>query len=274
MALILKIIRKLIRLTKTAVIDNPLSVKVRVADYEKTFETATDCHLFRGVYNNFQEAIDSAPSTKGIGYDHPEPASFYLDRIEQIFASDYPVLFWLGSLLKPGCKVFDLGGHIGVGFYAYQKYLDYPEGLRWLVCDVEEVIITGKMLAERKRDPRIAFTTNYAEADGHDVLFASGSLQYIEKSLAALLEPLSMKPAHLIINLLPVHDGKPFVTLNNIGAVFCPYHVFNKAELIASMRALGYECVDIWKNEEKRCAIPFYPEHSLDAYHGFYFRAC
>jgi hypothetical protein len=30
--------------------------------------------------------------------------------------------------------------------------------------------------------------------------------------------------------------------------------------------------VDHWNNPDKSCPIPFYPEHSLDGYHGFYFR--
>jgi hypothetical protein len=30
--------------------------------------------------------------------------------------------------------------------------------------------------------------------------------------------------------------------------------------------------VDSWENPDKKCEIPFHPEHSLERYHGFYFR--
>jgi putative methyltransferase (TIGR04325 family) len=271
--IILRIINKIIRISKKILIDNPLSTKVRMLDYEMHFSKAVGVNLFRGVYKNFQEATDSAPSTKPIGYDHPEPANMYIDRTEQVYSSDYPALFWLSSILKTNCKVFDLGGHVGVSYYAYQQYLNYPAGLQWLICDVPEVTRSGKNLAEKKKDSRLTFTNDYDAVDGYDVLLASGSLQYIEASLADLLNPIQNKPRHIIINLLPVYDGNSFVTLQNIGTAFCPYQIFNKTGLIESLISIGYECIDIWRNEEKECGIPFHPEHSLDVYHGFYFRA-
>lgn len=271
--LLLRIFNKIARISKKIFVDNPLSVKLRKRDYDIHFSKASWANLFRGVYNNFQQAADSAPATKPMGYDHPEPANMYIQRTRQVYSSDYPVLFWLSSILKTNCKVFDLGGHIGVSYYAYQQYLDYPEDMQWLVCDVPEVTRAGKIHAEKKHDTRLTFTNDYEAADGYDVLLASGSLQYIETPLTDLLQPLQKKPHHIIINLLPAYDGESFVTLQNIGTVFCPYQILNRTELIESLQAIGYECIDMWRNEEKECVIPFHPEHSLDAYHGFYFRS-
>ena len=71
---------------------------------------------------------------------------------------------------------------------------------------------------------------------------------------------------------MPVYDDEAFVTLQNIGTVFCPYKIFNNIELIETLSAICYECIDMWRNEEKECQIPFHPRQSLDVYYGFYFR--
>lgn len=271
-SILLRIINKLLRISRSILIENPLSISIRKLGYEQLFSKATGANLFRGVFSSFSEAVASAPSTKPIGYDHPEPAGMYVDRTHRVYSSDYPVLFWIRSILKPGLKIFDLGGHIGVSYYAYQKYLEYPDGLQWLVCDVPEVTQAGEKFAKNRQESRLKFTNDYAAVDSHELLLASGSLQYIEESLAELLEPITNKPGHIIVNLLPAYEGEPFVTLQNIGTVFCPYRIVNTVELLGSMQKLGYECVDIWRNEEKECLIPFHPDRSLDVYHGFYFR--
>ena len=160
-----------------------------------------------------------------------------------------------------------------MAYYAYQKYITYPEGLNWLVCDVEEVALEGRRVAERKQDKVIDFTTDVKDGDGKDIFFASGSLQYMEQSLAEMLADFDNMPQHLIINLLPVHDEKEFYTLQNIGFSFCPYHIFKADKFIAAVLDLGYEIVDRWHNPEKECQIPFNEGESLDFYSGFYFRS-
>ncbi|CAG0882008.1 unnamed protein product [Cyprideis torosa] len=250
-------------------------------EYEDHFATASAENLFRGVYSRFEEAIQSAPQTKPMGYDHDAPANMYKDRLERIYPSDYPILFWLEKALashrlndKGGVcdRVFDLGGHIGVAFYSYRNYIQYPQTIDWQVCDVEAVTRAGLRLAEKRAATQLSFTTYYDEADGRDIYFSSGALQYLEEPFASLIARLSSKPGHLLLNLLPLCDGDGFVTLQNIGTAFCPYRVSNKNEFIASVLALGYELVDQWDNPEKSCNIPFYPEQSLDHYTGMYFR--
>lgn len=242
-------------------------------EYEKTFSTSTDKNLFRGVYKNYASALASAPDTKDTGYDHSEPARMYKDRLDRIYPSDYPVIFWLEKAFTEGAaSVIDFGGHIGVGYYAYQNYIRFPETLRWLVCDVEEVTLEGKRLAERKQIENLTFTTDLNHGDGRDILFASGSLQYMEKSLAEMLDGFEQIPSHIIVNLLPVHDTDEYYTLQNIGFSFCPYHIFKDEKFIRELNDMGYEMVDQWHNLEKQCAIPFHENNSLDHYNGYYFR--
>lgn len=222
---------------------------------------------------NYQAALSTAPDTKETGYDHSEPAKMYKDRLVQIYPSDYPVIFWLEKIFNAGASsLIDFGGHVGVAYYAYQKYISYPDNLDWLVCDVDEVTQEGRRVATRKDSSGLAFTTDINDGDGKNVFFASGSLQYMENSLAEMLQVYKNLPQHLLINLLPVHDDKEFFTLQNIGFSFCSYHVFKADKFVSALQDLGYQLADRWGNPEKACSIPFYERESLDHYNGFYFK--
>ena len=242
--------------------------------YERMFAENREANLFRGVFETFDAAQASAPSTRPVGYDHPGPAGMYMDRVRRIYPSDYPILFWLDRLLRADCtRIFDVGGHIGVGYYAYRRYLDYPAALRWTVFDVPAVVQQGRALAQ-KMDPegRLAFSDTFEAGDGADILLASGSLQYLPDTLADRLKTLRTMPRHLLVNLLPVHERDSYYTLQSIGTAFCPYRIFSAASALGAYDAFGYTLVDTWENAEKRCDIPFHPGRSLDRYRGFYFR--
>ena len=63
--------------------------------------------------------------TRPLGQDGADAAGLYLKRIKRVYLSDYLVIFWLQKLFAQGqSAVFDLGGHIGIGYYGYQRYLD------------------------------------------------------------------------------------------------------------------------------------------------------
>lgn len=239
--------------------------------YERRF--SGDCFgSFRGVFENFAEARLSAPKTKSVGFNSSACAQQFKDRRSRIFSFDYPVLFWLGNLLREGVTVFDVGGHVGIQFYAYSRYLKYPAGLKWVVCDLPEITNEGRALAEVEHQPALSFTNRLQEADGADILIAAGALQYIESpSLSELLSELQQKPRHLLINKLPLYDGEQFVTLQNGGAAFHPQYVYNRQEFIDSLTALGYGLVDCWNVETHSGYIPFHPEKSFPYHSGLYF---
>ena len=208
-----------------------------------------------------------------LGYDNPAAAAMYVERTRKTYPTDYPVMFWLQKLLAQGfTSVFDLGGHIGVSYYAYRRYLTYPSTLRWTVHDVPAVNQRGREVAkERDADRYLSFSEDFNAVDGMDILIALGSLQYLPETLASRLAKLQKPPRHLILNLTPLHEQNSYFTLQSVGTAFCPYRITAIPTLLKALEELGYASVDHWENPDKKCSIPFFPRHSLDRYHGFYF---
>jgi putative methyltransferase (TIGR04325 family) len=253
--------------------------RVKEARYKRKFET-DGYGTFWGIYETFDRAIQAAPQTKPIGYNHAVLANEYQEMLEQenwensgrIIASyDYPVLFWLQSIFAEGYKsIFDFGGNVGIHFYVYSRYLTYPDDLQWMVCDYPEIINVGQKLAEKYGASSIGFTRDFKLGKEYDIFFASGSIQYIENLFSKF--DYTARPKHILINRLPLYDGEQFVTLQNGGRVFYPQFILNRAEFISAATDFGYELIDTWDDRNGSCIIPFYPEKSVYSYSGLYFK--
>jgi len=185
----------------------------RTAWYERAFRLRPGA--FRGVYGSFADAARAIPAGALEGYDHAPLAGLYRDRLEKLHASDYPVLCWFTRLLPRAPSILDFGGHVGIAFHSYRRYLDYPADLRWSVVDVPAVAEEGARLARGRDAAGLRFFTDVATAGAHEILLASGSLQYVEAPLAGLLGELGELPRHLIVSKLPLTRVAPFVTLQN-----------------------------------------------------------
>ncbi len=223
------------------------------------------------MFETFAQANQSAPKSKPLGFNIPEYANEFSERRNEIYSFDYPILFWLAKLLKENSKVFDYGGHLGTHYYAYARYLSYPIGMRWTVCDLPVITRMGEELSLKENAASISFTNDFASADGSDVLIAAGSLQYIEKpSLSVMLRRLVQQPAHILLNKLPLYDGPQFVTLQNGGPSFHPQYVFNRKEFVSSLEAIGYNLKDHWSVPTHAGYIPFHPENSFPCHSGLY----
>lgn len=247
----------------------------REARYARRFFAHTSLmkNLYRGVFASFAEAKASVPSTRRDGYDNPAAAELYRERTRRVFLNDYPLMLWLSKLFDAGnTSVFDLGGHIGLAYYAYQRYLRYPEAIRWCVFDVPAVREAGMVwAAEHDALRRLTFAARKTEADGFDILFAAGSLQYLDYTLAELLQGLSQRPWHLLLNSVPIHTSASYFTVQNMGTACCPYRITAEREFVDGLKAMGYVLRDRWENQQRSCVIPFHPDRSLDRYFGFYF---
>lgn len=239
--------------------------------YERRFAANTSENLFRGVFRSFEQAAASAPASRPIGYDHPEPAAMYRQRMKELYPTDYPVLFWLSQYLQGGARnLFELGGHVGVSYYSYQKVLRYPAELRWTVHDVPTVMERGRALASNVDSlGKLLFAPDFAQAAGADVFLAMGVLQYLPQTLAERLRSLSRLPPVLLLNLTPLHPQASYFTLQSIGTAFCPYRIDREDEFVASLQRLGYRLRDAWVNPDKSCRIPFHADRSLSYYRGY-----
>ncbi len=233
-----------------------------------------DSNTYFGAYRSYQEAISDAPEIMPSSYNFDAAADKYDDRRQRLTVSDYPVLYWLSRLLDAGeRRIFDLGGHIGVSYYAFQGQLDYPRDLRWCVHDVPKVVAAGqRWAAEHDEKRQLGFADTAREADGHDVLMSNGALQYLEYSLPELLQSLDAPPRHVLVNLTPMHPERDYFTLQNIGKAVLPYRVSSIPGFVAGMECLGYALVDDWQSHERYLRVPFEPACAIDCYSGFYFR--
>jgi putative methyltransferase (TIGR04325 family) len=246
---------------------------LRSLAYDRAFAQERSYGTFRGVFDNFAEALASAPASKPLGFDVPEFGRFFENRRDRVAASDYPVMFWLNQALAAGQTVFDLGGNVGVHFYAYQRYMKFPDQVIWVVCDVPAVVEAGKSMTVKGDEERLAYTSDFAGADGTDILLSAGTVQYIEKPILwDLLGGLAKRPRHVILSKLPLYAGPRYVTLQNGRVHYTAQYVFNRDELIDKLRALGYQLIDSWDDHTLSCHVPFHPERAVPKYSGLYLR--
>ncbi len=227
---------------------------------------------FVGVFDTFDEARRAAPSFRRVGYEHAVSANWYLKKLQGVTLEDYPVLFWLRAALEESRSLYEIGGHVGVAYYGYQSVLAYPPDLDWTICDVPDVVEAGRKLAAERGRTNLEFVSGPNEVEGADIVLTVGALQYVDApTLADTLHSFSKKPLHLLVSNTPTWDGSSFVTLQNLGTVFAPYRIFNRAEFLSSLEELGYELVDSW-HKMREVRIPRHPDKFTDRYSGFYLR--
>jgi len=229
---------------------------------------------FRGVYDDFRQAEAAAPRGKKIGYGHPDLAREYQKNLDlRLESFDYPVLFHLDRIID-GCRtVFDFGGNLGVHYLRYRRYLELDE-IKWIVLDLPEITTVGRETCAGLA--KIAFINEVAEfkEPQADILLASGSMQYLASPDLLLQKMIDRgrRPAHVLINCLPLYDGPQFVTLQNGGLVYYAQYVFNRERYIKSIENLDYELIDSWPDTADSCIIPFHSTRSVRAYTGLYFQ--
>jgi putative methyltransferase (TIGR04325 family) len=241
------------------------------ARYARTFQTERAANAWHGSFSSFAEASRAAPSRLPLGYDNQAGATIYDDLAPAVGAKDYPVLYWLSRIVTPSCRIFDLGGHIGLLYHSYRRYLPI-ERVQWVVYDVPAVVKAGAARARAKGTSELDFTDEFHHAGSADIILASGSLQYVETPFAEMLAGLSQKPNHVIVNKLPTQDHREIITLQNIGVAYCPYRIAARGTLIGSLAALGYELVDEWENPDPRTELPYNDEASPVTWRGYYYR--
>lgn len=259
----------LLRAAARRVRDSAPVVELRRRRYERMFARTHEYrNLTRGIYGSFEEARRAAPTSM--------PATYVLDdetyaRRATIESHDYPAMFWLRPILERGGTLLDLGGHVGLQYYLYEQYIRYADDLRWIVAEQPSVVDMGRKLALTRAPRHLSFVDG-VDGIGADVFLTAGCIQSVEEPLARLLGRLAHRPQAVLINKVPLVDQPTRVTLHNTGRSFSPCHLFNAAELISSIEALGYRLVDRWRCPDRAMTIPFHPDYRV-TYSGLYFQA-
>ena len=248
--------------TRELVLGVPLA---RELYFKRTFRQRSPA--CKGIYTSFSDArrdvpVDALPTAKD---------NYNEDRLDTLNFCDYPVVVWLLLLLPTAHYVFELGGSIGMGYFAYRRYVPLPAEFRWVICDLPEVIEAGCEVARKRGDTNLSFTIEREVEGDPDVYFTSGTLQYIEEPFTDVLRNLRRLPPHVIVNRVPMVGKEPYITLQHGGERFIPYKVVNREEFIAEMETIGYETVDTWVTER---AVSFLlePQYERPLFHGMYFR--
>jgi putative methyltransferase (TIGR04325 family) len=226
---------------------------------------------YRGIYASLEQARAAAPASRQFGYDNPQAAKLYRRHI-QLRWGDHAVLYWLSQTMAPASRLFDIGGNIGISFYAFEPYLHYPPEFQWRVYELPAAVELGRRFQQENPRSQLAFTTSLDDMAECDLVLASGALQYIDWNLADEFANRSHRPQHVLINKLPMYDGPEFVTLQDIGPTICAYRIFNQKNFMHSLEQLGYELVDQWEIGDLQCRIPFHPSRTVRAYRGMYFK--
>jgi putative methyltransferase (TIGR04325 family) len=206
----------------------------------EAFVANRDQNMFFGVHENWEEAVAAAAAFGQAGYDNSNSAQLY-DYRTRIDPHDYPSLYWISRSLDEGMNsVFDVGGAIGIKFIAFREHLKRWPSLQWLVQDVPAMAEHGRMLAlERGDAAQLRFTDCFEDGEGVDLLFASGVLQYLPKTLGELLRSYHKLPRRIVVNTAAIHPAHSFFTVNSIGTAFCPYRVQTQAELVRGLTGVS-----------------------------------
>ena len=230
-----------------------------------------------GVFESFEQARAWLPKTRE--FDQRELTDEYVEvRTQRVFAYDYPVLFWLAKAFEQGARrVWDIGGSVGVHYFAYRTYVEYPDGVEWLVSELPNVVEVGRELALREGAAGLSFSSALDPgAIEADVWISAGAMQFIETALQgnSLLARARYFPQHLLFNKLPLYEGDDFVATQNIGRrSFTPVHVYNRQRFVACIEELGYQLLDAWDVPERSFHLMGRPDKSFDHFSGLYFRA-
>jgi putative methyltransferase (TIGR04325 family) len=241
----------------------------RKASYDAFFRNSKNRNLFRGVYGSFEEASANAPASGPLGYDNEASVQPYESRVA-VFPNDYPAMFWLARSFYEGFRrLCDLGGSVGIKYYAFDRLIPLPMDLRWTVIEVPAAVVRGRQIAMERGAARLDFTERIEAVGDAELLFSSGSIQYLPEPLHVTLRRMQQLPRRILINTAALHPSETYYTVNGIGTAFCPYRIQSEAELTGRLGELGYRVVDRWKNIERGIEIPFEdPRYCLSHYSG------
>lgn len=229
---------------------------------------------FTGAYSSFEEAAVAAAG-KGslVGFDHEEIATFAFEQMCRVLPWDYPILFWMRTLLDEIDTLVDAGGHMGTKYRAFQNLLPSDASFSWVVYDVPAIVAAGRERALRDGLDRLSFVDRLEDvAAPASTFLGSGLLQYLDIPLSSLLQRLPTPPRHLLLNKVAFRRGGNVVTLERAGRAYIPYQMRDEQAFLSDLASMGYEVIDRWTIPELSHVIDTHPELGASESAGFYLR--
>ncbi len=222
-----------------------------------------------GAFPDRAAALAGVPRRALATYDHEDVAVVNFKVMCAIRVWDYPVMFWLDRLHRPGMHVLDAGGHFGTKYIAFQDHLPL-NALSWTVYDLPETIRSARAAQRQGEVPQaVGFIDDLAQAPHTDLLLASGLLQYLDIPFADFVARLPNRPDHILLNKVATRDGPTVITLERIGPARVPYQIRCLATFEAEIAAAGYRIADRWDIPSLGHVIDTHPELGRSVSRGY-----
>jgi putative methyltransferase (TIGR04325 family) len=238
---------------------------------KRVFARRDHPRIFTGIYPTYAAAAADIPPSRSGGWNHDDASTLWVNKIDPVILSTYPVFFWLSQLLRQQSVIVDVGGSIGLTYYGYRRYGELPPEVAWIIVELPKLCEVGRRIAEREGATNLTFTDDLGDAPKCEILLSAGALQFMEHSIPGLLERLPSKPPYLLLNKLPVTPHEDCWTLENFGPAVSPQRLFNERKFLDYFAGHGYRLRDRWVVENLDCLIPFHPNHFIKHFSGFLF---
>ena len=232
---------------------------------------------YSGVFESFGAAVAGAPPGRLIGSDHEHAAELeVIGGPETMRAGQRPrlspPLLAAGGDSGRGHEVFDFGGHVGVKYYTFRPYLRYSSEFRWTVYDMPAVPPPGAGSPPNATTPpscRSPIASRMPTGPPSSSRRDPFNTRKRYPGGSCPLEAAARDPGP---RGAPVVRGPRVCHAPQHRASYCPYHVFNRAQMLEGILGLGYSLLDTWPIPDKKCVIPFEDARSVRSYTGFCFR--
>jgi putative methyltransferase (TIGR04325 family) len=227
---------------------------------------------FRGAFATAAEAEAAAEGVVALDQDVAANAALHVHLAQTPRPSDAPTIGYLSGLVDIEPSLFDLGGNIGNLFYLYAKAFRIPAGFRWVVHDLPAIMAQGDDLARERGETRLRFAGDISVIAQAPILLASGALHYWPAPLPDMLQRWRARPRHVLMNRTPLIDGPETHVIQDAGDFFAHCTLYPRAAVFDGMRALGYRLIETWAAPDLCLHIPLWPERSVKAYCGAYWK--
>ena len=222
-----------------------------------------------GAYWDRASALAAVPRGQIATYDHVDVAAVNFQVMCQVRVWDYPIMFWLEKLHRPGLRLLDAGGHFGTKYIAFRDKLRL-DAVVWTVYDLPQTVRAARAAQQRGEVPDgVGFVSDLGNAPQMDLLLASGLLNYLDIPFPDFLARLPNRPEHILLNKVATREGPSVTTLERIGPAHVPYQIRSLTMFEAELAEAGYRIVDRWEIPSLNIVIDTHPELGRSVSRGY-----